>query len=1345
MRGKFLDLLDVTGFRPRWEAGSGWTDELGWTHIAAHVGIAAAFLAAPLIVAWHVRGQERWKFPRSFWVLLTLVCVASVTLNVMEVLAFWWPLHRLGGVVKLIVAAVSVAGAIVLYRALPKAMQLRSPLELQRAESGRQQAEASLEQERYLLHTLMTHLPDAIYFKDTEGRFVRISRGLAERLGLDDPEQARWKRDRDFFEPEYAELAEQDEQEMMRSGQPMVGKIEHPRWPVGTEAWVLTTKAPLYDRAGKLLGTFGISHDITAQKHAELKLAAVTERFELAVRGSTDGLWDWDVQTNRVYYSPRFKELIGYEDDEMENVFEEWRSKLHPDDMEPTLAAIDAHLNHREPYDVEYRLWTKTGELRWFRARGQALWNESGEATRMAGSITDITDRKEAAEALRASEARYRTLVEHAPEAIVVLDAGEGRFIDVNENAVALFECTRDELLNMHPAEVSPPEQPDGRDSMEAARLYIQQALEGPVTVFDWMHRTRTGRDVPCEVRLVRLPSRAGAQVRASITDISPRKAIEADLRHQVAERERAEREARRQAEHTRRIVDTARDAFVAMDGQGLIVDWNPQAENIFGWTREEVLGRPVADTIVPPAMRDRHRRGLQRFLESGEGPVLDRRIELSAVRRDGSEFPIELTITALADGEDYFFAGFLHDITARKRTEQELRQAKEQAEAASRAKSDFLANMSHEIRTPMNAVIGMTELVLDTRLGTTQRDYLNTVLESSESLLTIINEILDFSKIEAGRLDLSAAPFLLRDEIGDALKPLGVRAATKGLELAWRVDPNVPDGLIGDSSRLRQVLVNLVGNAVKFTEEGEVLVSVEEESREGDELLLHLQVQDTGVGIPPDRQRAIFEAFEQADTSTTRRYGGTGLGLTITSRIVERMNGRIWVESEEGQGSTFHLTIPLEVAAELPARRRAPDELAGLAVLVVDDNRTNRTILAETLSSWGLEVHLADSAAAALAVMDDRTAAGACVKLLITDVQMPEMDGYELISCIRRRDDGRDLPVIVLTSGTRSGDAARHAELGVEASLIKPTKQSELLNAVIRAAALGTPVLSHSEGDEFLAELRPLRILLAEDGRANQKLAVALLSAWGHSVAIAENGRTAVEAWEAEPFDLILMDVQMPEMDGLAATRAIRAREANSSRHTLIIAMTARAMTGDREMCLAAGMDGYVSKPVRKRQLYAAIAPFFTERDTEPMEPVSREAALPESMPQTDDELQVPVIDWKVALRTVGGDQGLLGDVVDASLEELPDLLQQLQQYATNGNAAEAARVAHTIKGTGRTFGAAQLMQASRVLEESAGEGDLQHSARLLAEVESAVRSLITVLRQYRETPTSIHEPGSG
>jgi PAS domain S-box-containing protein len=1334
MRDQFQDLPNIGRLVPTTALASIEETTYAIVHVAARLGLAAAFIAVPLILAWHVRGRTRSRFPRSLWILLALVCTASVVLNLLGIVEVWWSLRTWTIVAEAVFATAAVAGAVMLFRSLPHVLQLRSLSEVNRAQAEREVAEASLEQERYLLHTLMTHLPDAIYFKDIEGRFVRISRGLAERLGLDDPELARGKRDRDFFEPEYAALAERDEQALMRDGQPMVGKLEHPRWPVGTENWVLTTKAPLYDRNGKLVGTFGISHDVTAQKKAELQLAAVTERFELAVRGSTDGLWDWDVRSDRVYYAPRFKELIGYQDHEIQNVFEEWRTRLHPDDLASTLAAINAHLQHRVPYDVEYRLRTKSGAWRWFRARGQALWDETGAATRMSGSITDITDRKQAAEELRASEARYRTLVEHAPEAIVVVGVDEGRFVDANQNAELLFGRSRDQLLTMHPADVSPARQPDGRDSLAAAQEYITQALQGPVTVFDWMHVTSDGVEVPCEVRLVRLPAVDRRLVRASVTDISARKAIEADLRFQISERERAENEVRRQAEHTRRILDTTRDAFVAMNDQGLIVDWNPQAEATFGWTREEVLGRAVADTLVPAELRDLHREGLRRFLESGEGPVLDRRIEVPAVHRDGHRFPIELTITALPDDHRYFFAAFLHDISARKRAEAELQQAKEQAEAASRSKSDFLANMSHEIRTPMNAVIGMTELVLDSKLTATQRDYLNTVLESSESLLTIINEILDFSKIEAGRLDLSAAPFLLRDEIGDALKPFGVRAASKELELAWRVDDEVPDGLIGDAGRLRQVLVNLVGNAIKFTAEGEVVVDVGLESRQNGEVCVHVRVQDTGVGIPMERQRAIFDAFEQADTSTTRRYGGTGLGLTIAQRIVERMQGRIWVESCEGQGSTFHFTVPLQVAAELPERPTAPDSLSGLPVLIVDDNATNRAILAETLRRWGLEVLIADSAAAALSLLDRHCGAGGPLPLLITDVQMPNVDGYELIERIRGRDDCRTMPVIVLTSGTRTGDAARHAGLAVEASLIKPIKQSELLNAVLRAASLAGPDTETTGEAQPQPSLRPLRILLAEDGRANQKLAVALLSAWGHSVAIAENGRTAIEAWEAEPFDLVLMDVQMPELDGLAATREIRAREASTGRHTLIIAMTARAMTGDRELCLAAGMDGYVSKPVRKRQLYAVIAPYFAETATtmERPTPVSEpEADVSASAAEPGEAL--PVIDWNSALRTVGQDRALLAEIIQESLAELPSLVQQLESHAASGDAAAAARTAHTIKGTGRAFGAARLMHLARRIEEWTAADGTDSILGQLPGLRSAADDLCDALREFK------------
>jgi PAS domain S-box-containing protein len=1184
--------------------------------------------------------------------------------------------------------------------------------------------------EHDLLHTLMTHLPDAIYFKDRDGRFLRISQGLAHRLGLSDPAEAVGKTDADFFPAEYAAAARQDELVMMSSGQAIVAKQEHPRWPTGEETWVLTTKAPLRDQQGQVIGTFGISHDVSRQKQAEQRLRASEERFDLAVKGSTDGIWDWDVTTGVVYYSPRFKQLIGYADDEMQNLFDEWRSKLHPHDLGPTLAAVEAHLKQRRPYDVEYRLKTKRGKYRWFRARGQALWNDAGEATRMCGSITDIHDQKEAEEELRSSEERYKTLVEHAPEAIVVVDADQGRFIDANENAEKLYGMPRTRLLQVHPADVSPPMQPDGRTSLDAARGFIQRALDGEHVAFDWTHRTADGIDVPCEVRLVRLPARRRQLVRASVTDISWRKGIEADLRRQIVDRERAEAELRKIADRTRRILDTAHDAFIAMDASGRIVDWNPQAERLFGWTRDEAVGLFVADTIVPESLREAHRGGLQRFLATREGPVLDRRIEVPAARRDGTLFSAELTITAIPDGDTFLFAGFLHDISTRKQAELDLKQAKAQAETASQAKSDFLANMSHEIRTPMNAIIGMTELLLETKLTSTQHDYLSTVLESSESLLTIINEVLDFSKIEAGKLDLEAVPFRLRDAVGDAVKALGVRAAAKDLELAWRVAADTPEGLVGDPTRLRQVLVNLVGNAIKFTEQGEIVVDVRLERRDGDEATLHFGVSDTGVGIAPEKQKQIFEAFEQADSSTTRRYGGTGLGLTIAQRIVDRMGGRIWVESEPGRGSTFQFVLKFPVTAEASTSVSLPADVTDMPVLVVDDNATNRRILNEMLRSWGMRATTVAGGPAALDALCAAADAGTPIPLMITDLQMPAMDGHELIRRVRSMGSIEETAVIILSSGTRTGDAALHAELRVVAHLIKPAKQSELLNAILLAVGGLDTRKSVTVGESApVPALRPLRILLAEDGKANQKLAVALLTTWGHSVVVADDGLAALEAWEAHPFDLVLMDVQMPEMDGLEASRLIRQREAGSGRHVPIIAMTARAMPGDKEMCLSAGMDGYVSKPVRQRELYDAIAPFFPEAGTTSDDGhVSDVVSAATTVP---DDGQVPIVDWACALRNMAGSQELLCDVAGECLQELPQLLSKLEQAVADGRRSEIGRLSHTIKGAGRTFGSAALQQAARRIEEAAEGGDLSTLPALLPALRGATLSVSAALRE--------------
>ena len=905
-------------------------------------------------------------------------------------------------------------------------------------------------------------------------------------------------------------------------------------------------------------------------EEVESALRLSQQRLEFAVQGSNDGLWDWNVTTDDVFYSPRFKELLGYKDHEMDNVLDAWKSRLHPDDLYPTMAAVDRHLKQREPYDVEYRLRTKSEGYRWFRARGQAIWDEDGNAKRMAGSITDIAARKQAEEELRGSQRLYLSLVENLPVYLIRKNL-DGHFTFANQAFCELLGKSRDELVG--------------------------------TTDFDYYE---------CEL-----------------------------------------------AEKYRR------------DDQ---------------WVAE--TGRCFEDIEENDDGKDR------RFFEVRKTPVYD------------------------ADGRIDGTQAIFWDVTDRKQAELALQEAKEAAEEANRAKSEFLANMSHEIRTPLNAVIGMTELVLETKLTPHQRDCLSTALEAGESLLSVINQILDFSKIEARQLEIDPVRFELREMIGNTLKSMALRAHRKGIELAWRVADGTPDVLVGDRTRLRQIIVNLVGNAIKFTKQGEVILNVDAERRVNGEIDLKFSVSDTGIGISPDKLEKIFEAFQQADNSMTRKFGGTGLGLAISTRLAELMGGRVWVESNVGQGSTFHFIVHLKVEQDMAAETSFDaTTFQGTPALIVDDNATNRQILEEILAAWGMSVDSVDSGQAALSYLHRLLQQEQRLPLLVTDVNMPEMDGFALSEEIRADPALRNIKIIMLTS-RGSGDYARYAELGVIAHLIKPVKQSELFDAV--AAATGAIVASTAaEGGEAESSgLSSLRVLLAEDGVANQKLAVGVLEKWGHAVTVANDGKEAVDYWAKEDFDLILMDIQMPEMDGFEATAMIRQQERSRGRRTPIVAMTAHAMAGDKEKCLEAGMDGYVAKPMRQQALLDAIEPLFRKQA-----PAAKEAEETESQPTK--------LDMSTALESVENDESLLRVVLDAMLEETPRLVEELQQAIRYADAPTVQRVAHTIKGTLRLFPDQPARDLALRLEEMGRDDSLEGATDVFDALRVATEDFCKQLRE--------------
>ncbi len=925
------------------------------------------------------------------------------------------------------------------------------------------------------------------------------------------------------------------------------------------------------------------------RKKAEEELREARERFETAVRGSGDGLWDWDLRTNTVYFSPRWKEQLGYADDEIADDYLEWESRVHPDDLERARRAVRDYLDDpaAPAYVLEHRLRHKNGSYRWILARGVALRDAAGRPYRMSGSHTDITPRKEIERRLQDEEALYHSLVETLPLNIFRKDR-DGRFTFGNSRFLTTLGQTLEEVRGK--------------------------------TDFDFYP-------------------------------------------HELADKYRA-------------------DDLRVM-----------QTEELFEATEEHV--RPDGEKIYVQVLKT---------------PVYD------------------------AKGRVVGTQAIFWDVTDKKRAEEALLRAREAAEAASRAKSTFLANMSHEIRTPMGAVIGMTELVLETSLTAEQRDYLEIVRKSADALLGVINDILDFSKIEADKMDLDRVQFDLRELVGDALNTLALRAHQKGLELAGRVADDVPEAVVGDPNRLRQVLVNLLGNAIKFTEKGEVVVEVSlvpcplpaaAEKGKGT-VMLHFAVRDTGIGIPDDKQRMIFDPFSQVDSGTTRRYDGTGLGLAISSRLVQMMGGRMTVESEPGRGSTFRFTVVLGEAEAPPARPIDPERVRGLPVLVVDDNATNRRILEETLSGWAMRPTCVEGGEQALAALERAHQAGEPFALVLLDAQMPVMDGFTLAERIQQRPElAAVATVMMLSSAGQPGSMARRRELGIATHLTKPVKQTELWKAIL--AALGQDDGERgAKGAGRKAPASPrstLHILLAEDNPFNQKLALGLLGKEGHSVVVANNGAEAVAALERGGYDLVLMDVQMPEMDGFEATRLIRAREAALGQHTPILAMTAYAMKGDRERCLAAGMDGYVSKPIRARELFDAIAQVAGTAPPPPV-PAGSEPLGPGEAP-----------DWEAALERVGGDRALLVDLVRIFLKECPGWLAEMRRGLGAGDARVVQRAAHNLKSCLGNFGARAAFERALRVEQLGREGDLAGADEACRALEQSLERLRPALAAFART----------
>jgi PAS domain S-box-containing protein len=768
---------------------------------------------------------------------------------------------------------------------------------------------------------------------------------------------------------------------------------------------------------------------------------------------------------------------------------------------------------------------------------------------------------------------------------------------------------------------------------------------------------------------------------------------------------------AKREAEEANRglgpFFQVALDQLCVVDINGTLKRINPALCTSLGYEERHLLGKSFLEFIHP----EDHEKTLAAVAEL----ATSQRVVNFVTRcrhRDGQCLWLDWNAAPNADGSTVYAAA--RNITPHIQIEHDLNEAREAAEAASRAKSRFLANMSHEIRTPMNGILGMTELLLNTELTDDQRCYQSLVRQSAESLMTVLNDILDFSKIEAGKLDLDNHEFALRDAIGDTLQTLAVRSNQKGVELAYQVHPEVPDCLIGDACRLRQIITNLVGNAIKFTAHGEIMVDVGMETVTETQVLLHVLVTDTGIGIAPEKQPEVFNSFTQAESSTSRRYGGTGLGLTISRQLAELMEGRMWLESEPGKGSTFHFTALFGLGTQKPDPENSiPESLHGLPVLVVDDNATNCRILGAMLSSWKMSPHAAANGTEALQILDAQLHKWAPIKLVVLDAVMPGMSGGEVAERIRQR-FGKEAPKILLLS-----DGAHFPEVtsGIERFLTKPVKRSELLHAI--KLAMDPPLHRHHKPSHIHpngSNSRPMNLLLVDDGRVNQILATKLLENRGHTVSLATNGREALEILATHDYDAVLMDIQMPEMNGYEATAAIRKQEVSSGKHVPIIAITANAIKGDREHCLASGMDDYISKPVHSATLYAVVEQY----------------ALPKgSAPQEAREMEPAAFDAE-AFRAAIDDVELMRMLVNVFPEDSRITLDLARHALSAGNVQTLHEAAHSLKGLVGNYSAAPAYEAVLDLLQCTRSGDLVRAEALLKVVSREIARLSTTLKEF-------------
>ena len=952
------------------------------------------------------------------------------------------------------------------------------------------------------------------------------------------------------------------------------------------------------------------------------------------------------------------------------------------------------------------------------------IFDQNGRLARIIEHTIDVTERLRISKALKENELFLGSLLDSIPAPVFYKDIN-GRYLGFNHAFENFFGQTRQEMIGKSVFDIAPP---------DLAGVYHQKDVElferRGTQIYESQVKNANGemRDVVFHKASLTDGSGAVSGLVGVILDVTERKEVDAALRAQEA--------------RIRAITASAQDAILMMNPRGEISFWNPSATVMFGYTEYEAMGQNLHQLIAPLRYHASHQEALSIFFKTGRGDVVGKTLELEALGKDGREFPVELSLSALELPDGWHAVGIMRDITDRKRsdaafqeTNRKLKAAIVEAERANAAKSLFLANMSHEIRTPMNGVIGMTGLLLETGLNDEQRRYAESVRSSGEVLLTLLNDILDFSKIEAQKLDLEVLDFDLISLMDDFAATLALRAQQKGLEFLYAVEPEVPSLMSGDPGRLRQVLTNIADNAVKFTFSGEVVIRALMQAETPEDFLVRFEVRDTGIGIPEDKYDILFEKFMQVDASTTRQYGGTGLGLAISKQLVEMMGGQIGVESKPGEGSAFWFTVRLgRPAGTVKTESLPPADLAGVRGLIVDDNSTSREILSTRMALWGMRPYEAASGPEALQALLQAILENDPFRIAVIDMHMPDMDGETLGRSILADKRLANTRMVMLTSlGTR-GDARRFAEIGFNAYITKPVRHQELKDILSltlmspeeRALMPQSIVTRHTAREtRYRLACKSARILVAEDNITNQQVAVGILKKLGlHADAVAD-GREAVKALENIPYDLVLMDVQMPVMNGLEAVKEIRDPCSAVGNHDIpVIAMTALALQGDREDCLKAGMNDYVSKPLMLKDLAETLEKWLPPEREECTRTWEKKEAEKTAKLQSTPPC---VWDRSGMMIRLANDAKLARMVIDTFLDDIPDQMAKLRGYIETGDVLRAEHQAHSIRGAAANVGGEAFGATAFEIENAAVAGNLESAKDRMAELEIEFKRLQT------------------